>query len=447
MKKILPIPLLLLMAALLADQVTIYNNDFALVRTNLSLQLAKGLQDYYFEDIPIMIDPNSVIITSEKEGLDIFSQNYEYDLANTRKIMQKYIGRSISLLTKSEYKFKGILQFNDFDTIGLIDETDGQLNLIQQDEIRNIVLDTLPENFFLKPTLHWQLLIPKNGEYPLEVSYLCRGMMWEVTYNTVWNEDKRILDINSWVTLTNETGKGFRDTKLKLIAGDVRKLDKDLYPERMTPDEAMYEEYAKGVPTFEEKAFHDFHLYTLSANVTINNNQTKQLQLFPLAKVKAEPKYEYRTHTDKIMGKIVFVNSKSNSLGIPLPRGTVMIYKLDEADDNLEFIGEDRIDHTPTDEEIELVTGYAFDLVGETVVLEQRKEGKNVLERDISVTLKNRGTSARKITIVHDLSAFWSIRSESLPYAKKDADTIEFEKKLSGGEVFTLSWTERIEYK
>ena len=206
------------------DQVTIYNEDFALVRSTIELELKKGIQSYFMDNIPSTIEANSVIINPLKSKIEIFSQNYEYDLANTSKILDKYIGKSVEVIVEEEIKFIGKLQFSDGSTIGIIENNTNKLILIQRNEITNINLAELPTNFFLKPTLHWRLDASKAGKFPIDFSYMCTGIKWDVTYNTVWNEDVGKLEINSWVTIVNQTGKAFIDTKLKLIAGDVQKI-------------------------------------------------------------------------------------------------------------------------------------------------------------------------------------------------------------------------------
>ncbi len=428
------------------NQVTIYNENFSLIRTNLDLELGKGFQEYDMNDIPIMIEANSVIIKPLKQGLDIFSQNYEYDLANSNKILQKYIGKEIEIVSKTDDKFLGQMQFVDGSTIGILENSTNKLILVKSDEIRNINLAKLPDNFYLKPTLHWKLITKKSGRYPISLSYICRGMSWEVTYNAVWNDKRNEMEINSWVTITNETGKAFEDTKLKLIAGDVQKLKK-MYDQYIDSRMSFtLESEGKGVPTFEEKAFHDFHLYTLSDKVSINNNQTKQITLFPTAMARANAKYEYQTYTDKISSKIEFKNSKADGLGIPLPKGIVKIYKLDEADDNLEFIGEDRINHTASEEKVTLTTGYAFDLIGETKVTDTRKISRTISEKDIVVTLKNRSKETKIINVIHYISGDWEIFKNNIEFKKEKANQIEFEKTLKPGATFKITWTEKIEY-
>ena len=427
------------------DQVTIYNENFSLVRSSIDLTLSKGIQSYFMDDIPSTIEANSVIIKPLKGDIEIFSQNYEYDLANTSKILEKYIGKDIEIITEDDVKFIGKLQFNDSYTIGIIEKNTDKLILIQRDEIRNISLAELPKNFFLKPTLHWRLNTSKAGKFPIDFSYMCTGMKWDITYNTVWNEDIGKLEINSWVTIINKTGKAFIDTKLKLIAGDVQKIKKQFDKGSYARIEMNSVGINAGAPDFAEKAFHDFHMYTLSENVNINNNQTKQLRLFPTKIVNAESKYEYSTGSTDVQSQIKFINSKKDGLGIALPKGVVKIYKKDDADNELEFIGEDALDHTAKDEEVLLTTGNAFDLVAETVTVERIKLSNRIFEREMKVTLKNRSGKTKTIIVIHNLYGTWTIMKNSLPFKKKSASEIEFEKELKSDEVYELIWTERIE--
>ena len=447
MKKIIFAVLLCLPILLLAvDQVTIYNDNFALVRTSLEIKLEKGLQSYLMDDIPSTIEARSVILKPLNGKIEVYSQNYEFDLAGTSQILYKYIGKEVEIITKTDQVFLGELQFNDFNTIGILNINSNKLSLIQYSEIRNINLAELPDNFFLKPTLNWQLNAPKTAKYNIDFSYLCSGMKWDVTYNSVWDETAGELEINSWVTINNETGKAFKDTKLKLIAGDVSK--KQIYARGGRSNEVMYSMDAMSAksPEFDEKAFHDFHMYTLSENVSLNNKQTKQLRLFPTKSVKAKSKYTYQTYSRDVMSKIEFVNSKKDGLGLPLPKGVVKIYKLDSDDDQLEFIGEDDIDHTATDEKVILTTGTAFDLVAKTTVLNSRKITNKVNEKDYSVELKNRSKKSKEIIITHNVNGNWTISNENIPFEKKSAYEIEFSKILKPGEEFKLTWTERISY-
>jgi len=272
-------------------------------------------------------------------------------------------------------------------------------------------------------------------------------MSWDVTYNAVWDDDAGNLEINSWVTINNTTGRAFEDTKLKLVAGEVQKQ----YSYNEYEADAMFEKRvlgygSGGAPAFEEKAFHDFHIYTLSDNVYINNNQIKQLRLYPTALTNAKSRYEYKTNSKKVTSKIVFQNSKQDGLGKPLPKGTFKIYKIDSADNNMEFIGEDNINHTPLDEEVSITTGYAFDLIGETAVLDTKKISRYITQKKMSVTLKNRSEKNKEINVIHYIYGDWEITDENIKYKKKKSNEIEFNKKLKAGEEFKITWTETIDH-
>jgi len=425
------------------DQVTIYNENFSLVRSTVELSLKKGIQSYFMDDIPSTIEANSVIIKPLKGSLEVFSQNYEYDLANTSKILNKYIGKQVEIIGEEGTKYIGNLQFNDNSAIGILENTTDKLILINTEEIRSINLAELPKNFFLKPTLHWRLDSKKVGNIPIDFSYICTGMKWDVTYNTVWNEDNKELNINSWVTIKNNTGKEFLETKLKLIAGDVRKIHE--YYESQRRATYGLEAPKTSAPEFTEKEFHDFHMYTLNEKVNINNNQTKQLRLFPAKTVTAESRYEYHTGSNEIKSIIKFNNSKKNGLGIPLPKGVIKIYKTDKTDNELEFIGEDNVDHTTKGEDVMINTGNAFDLVGETITVDRETISKRTYQRKMKVILKNRSNKFKTITVMHGLYGKWTIINNTLDFNKIDASSIEFTKKLKPNEVYEFTWTERIE--
>lgn len=420
------------------DQVTIYNDNFSLIRTKLEMKLNKGVQDYYFEDIPSTIDSRSVILTNS--DLQIIAQNYEFDMANSTSIMQKYIGKEIELETENDYKFLGILQFSQEDTIGLLENVTNKLILVNRSEIRNITLAKLPDNFYLKPTLHWRLAAPKKGTFPTDISYLCNGLSWDVNYNCVWNPNDKMLLINSWVTIKNYSGKAYDNIKLKLIAGDVQKIRQQFGRSKQM---ALAATDSFSAPEFSEKAFHDFHLYTLDQNVSIANKQIKQLQLFPAKNVSAKQNYAYQTFTDKVKSKINFTNNKSSGLNIPLPKGTIKIYQKDMADGNMEFIGEDQIDHTSLDQEVSVTTGNAFDLIAETITSNTIKISRNVHQKEIKVLLKNRSKQTKTIEIDHYIYGDWEIIEKSNDYKKVGANKIRFEITVASGKDVELSWTEK----
>ena len=427
------------------DWLTIYNDDLSLVRSNFGLELKQGRQEYNFADITSRIESESVIVQSLKGGVRVAEQNYEYDLAGKAQIIAKYIDKEVELLTKDETKVRGILKFYDGNSFGVLESGTNRLLVVSDAETQLIQLAELPSNFYTKPTLHWSLIADSAGKHPVQLTYLTGGFSWDVTYNSVW--DEKNLAINSWVTIKNTSGRGFDDVNLKLIAGDVNKVQEDYYGAGR--NKRMYAEMAVDAmaPSFEEKAFHDFHMYTLDQKVSFANNQTKQIELYPRQNVKASQVYEYPTWGSGVNSVIKFKNTEENGIGKPLPKGVIKVYKKD-TDGNLEFIGEDSIEHTGRNEEVTVNTGTAFDLVGSTLVRDQKEISRSVNERTIQITLRNNAKEAKKISVIHQLGGNARIMSVSDNY-KYNVDTnnkVTFEIAIQPDKQVIFSFVERTEY-
>jgi len=424
------------------EWITIYNDDLSLVRSRFELDLQAGRQEYNFDDITSRIEPASVIVTGG--GIRVAEQNYEYDLAGKHQIMMKYLDREVYVITKDQSKLNGTLKFYDGGSIGIIENGTGKLLVIADGETQWIQLAELPANFYTKPTLHWSLIAPKKAKYPVQMTYLSGGFNWDVTYNTVW--DEKTLLLNSWVTINNRSGRAFNDVNLKLIAGDVNKvydsyMKSGMGYDRMSAGMAMEE----AAPSFEEKVFHDFHMYTLDQKVSFANNQTKQLELYPPQNVIARSEYEYPVYSSAVKSMIKFKNTSENGAGKPMPKGTIKVYKQD-TDGNLEFIGEDRINHTSKNEEVAINTGNAFDLVASTRVKEQKQISNRITERLIQVTLKNNSATKKSINVTHQLSTSTSITASDLKYTKDNNDKLTFATEVAPDKELIFTFRERSEY-
>jgi hypothetical protein len=401
------------------DWLTIYNDDLSLVRSKFELKLTEGRQEVNFDDITSRISPASVIVTPEKGDLKVAEQNYEYDLAGKWQIMLKYLDKEVTVVTKDQSRYRGIMKFYDGTSYGIQESDGGKLVIVNEAETQAIQLAELPANFYVKPTLHWSLIAGKGGTYPIQMTYLTGGLSWDVTYNCVW--DKKLLDMNSWVTIGNQSGKAFKDVSLKLIAGDVNVVQDYYYDKysRYEMADSMAGMVAPAPPSFEEKAFHDFHMYTLDQKVSFADNQTKQIALYPTQHVKATPVYEYLVWGSGVNSMIKFKNTEENGIGKPLPKGIMKVYMKD-TDGNLEFIGEDRIDHTGRNEEVVINTGTAFDLVGSTLVKDQETLKRNESERSFQITLRNNSQEKKSINVIHQLGGNSRIISSDI---KPEIDT------------------------
>ena len=428
-----------------ADWITIYNDDLSLVRSSFDLNLQEGRQEYNYNDITSRIEPASVIVSSPDGKVRVAEQNYEYDLAGKSQIMAKYIDREVVIMTKEQASvYQGIMKFYDGSSFGLIENGTKRLLILNEGEVEVIQLAELPTNFYTKPTLHWSLIAPQTGVYPAMMTYLTGGLSWNVAYNAVW--DGKTLDLNSWVTIQNNSGKSFNDVTLKLIAGDVNKVRgryNDYYAE--TDGSAMMTAEAVKMPSFEEKAFHDFHMYTLDQKVSFANRQTKQLELYPLMNVKATSVYEYQTYGSSITSMIKFTNTEANGIGKPLPKGNFKIYKRD-TDQNLEFIGEDSINHTSRNEEVSITTGSAFDLVGSTTVTESKTISNRVSERTLQITLRNNSAEAKTINVIHYLNSNTRILEASQKYTLDKELKATFPIRIDPDKELIFTIRERTEY-
>ncbi|MFO8144858.1 MAG: DUF4139 domain-containing protein [Candidatus Syntrophosphaera sp.] len=448
MARIIGLMLFLLLLANLAcaeDWITIYNDDLSLVRSNFELDLEQGRQEYNFDDITSRIESRSVIVHSLDGGVRVAEQNYEFDLAGKHQIIAKYIEREVELLTVEEVQVRGTLKFFDGSSYGILEKGTQKLLVVPDKEIQILRLAELPSNFYTKPTLHWSLIADRAGSHPVQLTYLTGGFSWDVTYNSVW--DEKNLAVNSWVTIKNTSGRAFEDVNLKLIAGDVNKVQEEYYRSKDMYREDALQAGSMAAPSFEEKAFHDFHMYTLDQKVSFANNQTKQIELYPTQNVNAEAVYEYATWAAGVNSVIKFKNTEENGIGKPLPKGVIKVYKQD-TDGNLEFIGEDRIDHTGRNEEVTINTGTAFDLVGSTMVRDQTQISKNINERSIQITLRNNSTEAKTINVIHQMGGNSRIISvqDDHEYTVDTNNKVTFEIPVQSDGQVILTFRERTEY-
>ena len=445
-KIILSILLLLIGTMLLAeDWLTIYNDDLSLVRSTFDIDLQAGRQEYNFDQITSRIQPSSVIVTSKIPGFKVAEQNYEYDLADRMAVLGKYLNKELTVYMEDGSKTSGFLKFFDHSTYGIVESKTERFIMIAADKVQTVQLASLPENFYVRPTLHWSLISPKSGRVPIQLSYLSGGFSWDVTYNTVWDGKK--LDFNSWVTINNRSGRAFENANLKLIAGEINRVREITIRGGRSREVnfKMSADFAGGAPSFEEKAFHDFHMYTLDQKVSFANNQTKQLSLYPTMNVTAEGRYEYEVFDDAVSSIIQFKNTEENGIGVPLPKGVIKVYKQD-SDGNMEFIGEDSINHTSRNEEVKIKTGKAFDIVASTLSKDHKDVSRNASESTIQITIRNNSNEEKTIDVIYQMDGNECIISSDI---KPEIDTnnkATFSVKVPDNTQKIFSFRERTEY-
>jgi hypothetical protein len=454
---------------------TIYNQQFAVVRQGLALELKPGQNHVEVTDITGHVEPDSVFLRSLEEGrhLRILEQNYRNDPVSEQLLLSLYEGKAIDFLAPDKTMVQGRIIRSGFvphaTTMYGQRYYQAQAAFVQQGagqpviEVNGKLQFTLPgqplfpalaDDTVLKPTLSWELETDKAGKAATELSYVTGGMNWEASYNVVAPAKGTDLDLLGWVTLDNQSGKTFRDVRIKLMAGDVNKIQPNqLYDSR---EAVAVEAETAGGPQVTERAFDEYHLYTLERPTTLYDRETKQVEFVRAAGVKSKTVYVYdgwkidanyrnwsmetiRTQdafgtqsNPKVWVMQEFKNSSDNHLGMPLPKGRVRFYRRDD-DGQLEFTGENEIDHTPKDELIRIYTGNAFDLTGERHRLDYKlNSAARWVDESFEIKVRNHKTTAVEVRIVEHLYRWtsWDISKSSEPFNKVDSQTVAFTAQI-----------------
>jgi len=410
-------------AAQAGVQITIYNNDLALVKDGRKLDFKKGTFELSFTDVAAAIDPTSVAftVTDQAKAVTLLEQNYRYDLVSSEKVLQKYLDRPIQVLTRQDKMLDGALLAFDAGTLTL-KTANGGIRIVNREQIADLSLGELPQGLITRPTLVWKLKSDVAGPIPAEVRYLTGQIGWHAEYVATVSSSEDRLDLAGWVSIDNRSGATYNDATVKLIAGDVHRVAAPRPP--MMLGKAMMAAADEG---FTEKQFFEYHLYTLQRPSTLSDNEIKQIALFETARVTAGKllTYDGAAYGSKIRVTMEFQNSTAAGLGIPLPAGKIRVMKAD-TDGSLEFIGEDAIDHTPKDEKVRVVLGNAFDVVGERTPKDHRQITRNIAEDDLEIVLRNHKPAAVTIVVVEHFWSDWTITQSSATYVKKDARTAEW---------------------
>ena len=436
---------------------TIYNDNFAVVRESRQMSFEKGLNTAKFTDVASAIDPTSVNFRclSAPGAVSVLEQNYEYDLVNTDSLLKRYIDKNVTVALKGSgadtgRKSTGLLMASMGDSLILKSQAN-DIEILDKNSVEEISLKEMPDDLVTRPTLVWLADAKEKGDQLCQVTYTTGQISWNADYSAVLNADETKIDFTGWVTIENKSGATYKDSTIKLIAGDVRRV---VEPQR--PREAMlYEVQSAKAPTqaFEEKAFMEYHLYTLGRKSTINNNQVKQIEFItPALGVPVKKLYIYERgqqqmygrgqQSSKVQIKLEFENTKENNLGIALPKGKVRVFKKDPADESLEFVGEDTIDHTPSKEKLLLYIGNAFDVVAEYTPVDSQHERRMTRETH-KIELRNRKAEAITVFVDEKFPQWvnWTIDKSTHKYEKRDANTARFEVKLEADSVVTVQYT------
>ncbi len=427
-------------------EVTVYNSNLGLIKDTRNIALPVGEGELKFMDVASHIMPVTVHAKSLNfpDDFTVLEQNYEYDLMNANKLLDKYVGKKIKIIDWNKFQdrkeiVEATLLSNNQDQIYKID------NEIYLGHPGYKILPEIPENLIAKPTLTWLYDNKSKKAHKLEVSYLTNNITWKADYVVVLNKDDTCADISGWVSLDNKSGATYRNARLKLVAGEVHRVKESMYDERVY-SRALREK--AGAAQFEEKAFFEYHIYDLQRKTTIKDKQIKQVNLLEAtgARIQKElivygmqsyftKRYRDQNPKQPVNVYIKFKNSQDNSLGMPLPAGIMRLYK-EDVDKSLQFAGENRIEHTPKDEEVRLKIGEAFDVVAERIQSDYKQITTRLHESEWEITLRNHKEKDITVGIVEPLFGNWTVINNSHPYKKVDAFTIRLDVTVpKGGEV------------
>ena len=436
-----------------AVEVTVYNNNLGLIKDTRKVSLSLGKGELRFMDVASHIMPVTVHAKSLNypEGFSILEQNYEYDLMNANKLLDKYVGKKIKLIVWNEFQDR-----KEVVEATLLSNNKNQIYKINDEIFLGHpgikVLPEIPENLIAKPTLTWLYDNKNKAGHDLEVSYLTNNISWKADYVVVLNVDDTSADVSGWVTLDNKSGATYKNASLKLIAGDVHRAEEE-FKDRVYMMKQMERAAA---PQFEEKAFFEYHIYDLQRITTIKDKQTKQISLLEATGAEVQKEllvygiksyftrlYRGQTPKQTVNVYVKFKNTKDNNLGMPLPAGIMRLYKRDD-EESLQFIGEDRIDHTPKDEEVRLKIGEAFDVVAERIQTDYKQITTRLHETEWEITLRNHKEEDVMVGIVEPLYGNWTVISNSHPYEKVDAFTIRFDIEVPKDKEIKVKYRVRV---
>jgi hypothetical protein len=429
-------------------QLTVYNDNLAIVKDRRIMQIPVGGGPVKFTDVATQIDATSVHFESlvDHQNTQVLEQNYEFDLVGPSKLLHKYLDQEVRLLAKDGAVYTGTL-LSSMEGQMVLKDSDGKLQMISGGEnLLKVELASLPEGLITRPTLLWEIYSPQGGNQLCQVTYMTGGISWKADYVMVVNDKDTQVDLTGWVTLDNQSGATYKEARLKLIAGDVNRAPEPVAHRKLMMERADVAMLAAApAPQFEEKAFFEYHLYTLQRPTTIRQAQVKQVQLLTASQVPAKKVFIYNgaQNDKKVEVKMEFKNSKANNMGMPLPMGRVRAFKAD-SDGSLEFIGEDRIDHTPKDEDLRILLGNAFDIVGERIQTDHQQVSNVVFVDSYEIKLRNHKTEAVTIKVVEPHWGDWKVIKSDFPGKKKDAKTLEFEIEVPADGEKILHYTVQV---
>jgi hypothetical protein len=442
--------------------VTVYNSNIALVRDVRQIHLQPGVSALRFEDVAASINPATVHFGSltNPEKLNVVEQNYEYDLLDPQKLLQKYVGREITFVRQVQEA--GATKWVETKALLLADNS-GPVWKIGDEIVTGISADSyrfpdLPENLYSRPTLIWTLDNRGPGAQRVEASYLTNNMNWSADYVLTVGRDEKAADLNGWVTLANNSGVAYANARLQLVSGEVHRVEPPA-GDRLYGEVAAMSKAVPAPQAFERENFSEYHLYTLDRHTSIENHESKQISLLtatnvPVEKYLAVEGLPYYYRNPQGIGNSIpqpvkvyyrFQNEDRAGLGMPLPAGTVRVYQPDSKG-GVQFVGEDGIKHTPKDENVRIYVGDAFDVVCERKQTDYKRLAANLSEMEYQITLRNHKDGPVTVEVREPVGGDWEVLSANFKPTKLDSSTIGFRVPVERQGSATLDYRVRTKW-
>ena len=441
--------------------VTVYNSNIALVRDVRQIHISPGVFPLHFEDVAASINPATVHFRSlsEPTKLSVVEQNYEYDLLDPAKLLQKYVGREVTLVRAE--KDAGSTRYVETKAL-LLSDNNGPVWKVGNEIVTGMSADSyrfpdLPGNLYSRPTLVWMLDNRGVNAQKVEASYLTENMSWKADYVLTVTRDEKAADLDGWVTLANNSGVAYSNAKLQLVAGEIHQAAPAV-PMKMMTDSLRMNANAPA-PQFTQEGFSEYHLYSLERRTSIQNNESKQISLLngtdvPVEKYLMVEGQAYYYRNPQGIGNAIpqpvkvyyrFKNEQKGGLGMPLPAGTVRVYQADSKG-GVQFVGEDNIQHTPKDEALKIYIGNAFDVVCERKQTDYKKLSSNQAEMEYAITLRNHKDSAVTVEVREPVGGDWQVVDSNFKALKLDATTIGFQVPVEKDGSATLTYRVRVKW-
>lgn len=434
--------------------VTIYNADLALVKDARKVQLVRGENQLAWRNVSARMQPETALLRSlDGKPLSLLEQNFDFDLLTPQKLLEKTVGEDIRVIRTHPatgvdlYEQATVLSANNGVVLRFNDR-------IETGVPGRLAFASVPASLRDRPTLSMLLETDSAGEQGMELSYLTSGLNWKADYVAELSDKEEKLDLNGWVTLTNQSGTAYRNARLQLVAGEVNRSRPEPVPMKMVREMMVM---AAPQAAMQEESLLDYHLYTLERPTSILDNQTKQVALLSAQQVPASKEYVlqganyyyYGQHGElgKKLKPAIYLqfDNKGGQMGIPLPKGVVRVYKKDSAG-RAQFVGEDSIDHTAKNEAVRLKLGEAFDITADKKQTEFAKVYNNLYETAYQIELRNAKREPVEVNVVEPMPGDWQILHESLRHEKSTARTAVWKVPVPAEGKTVLSWKVRVKY-